>query len=302
MGSPEFALPCLDFLATTYNVVGVVTQPDRRSGRGRKMTMSRVKERALDLDLPTFQPQKIRDDESIDTIRSWDPELIVVAAFGQILSLDILEIPTFGSINIHASLLPRWRGAAPIQAAIFNGDEVTGISIMLMDEGLDTGPVLAQEKTPISDVISADELSHTLASLGAETLERILPEFLMGNITPQPQDDQLATHAPSLRKADGILDFSKSAIALSRQVRAFHPWPGSFFEWNNQRIVVHEAVSIQSEIGVPGKIILSNDFPAIVTKDGLLGLMMVQPAGRKVMTGDAFLLGHPDFLGVNILE
>ena len=297
MGSPQFAVPSLQLLASKYNVVCVVTQPDRRAGRGKKLRSSPVKEAAQELDLPIIQPQKLRDKEDTNHLFEMKPDLIIVAAYGQILSQEILDIPPQGSINIHASLLPRWRGAAPIQAAILNGDHETGITIMLMDAGLDTGPILSQRSIPILPKDIGGDLSEHLSILGAELLLETLPKYINGDIAPMPQNDDLATYAPMLKKADGVLDFTKPAELLLRQIRAFEPWPTSFFMWEDLRIVVKQASIHPGDKDDPGRVLAIDQTPAITTINGLLVLERIQPAGKKEMDGDAFLRGSPEILG-----
>jgi methionyl-tRNA formyltransferase len=297
MGSPQFAVPSLQLLASKYNVVCVVTQPDRRAGRGKKLRSSPVKEAAQELDLPIIQPHKLREKEAINHLFEMKPDLIIVAAYGQILSQEILDIPPQGSINIHASLLPRWRGAAPIQAAILNGDHETGITIMLMDAGLDTGPILSQRSIPILPKDIGGDLSEHLSILGAELLLETLPKYINGDIAPMPQNDDLATYAPMLKKADGVLDFTKPAELLLRQIRAFEPWPTSFFMWEDLRIVVKQASIHPGDKDDPGRVLAIDQTPAITTINGLLVLERIQPAGKKEMDGDAFLRGSPEILG-----
>jgi methionyl-tRNA formyltransferase len=302
MGSPDFALPTLEVLLRNSDLVGVVTQPDRRSGRGRKQSISAVKRKSIEYELPLIQPARVRDPEPIGILREWNPDLIVVAAYGQILSSELLEIPPLGSINVHASLLPRWRGAAPIQAAIYHGDPTTGVTLMLIDEGLDTGPIFAQKEIAIGESITAGDLSRVLAKLGADLLEQNLSAISAGEIQPQAQEDHLASFAPSLKKSDGHLDFSRPAKELCLQVRAYHPWPGSFFYWNDRRIGVHMAEALEFETQVPGLVRLENHAPAVATNDGLFVLLTIHPAGGKPMEGSAFLRGSPDFIGANLLK
>jgi methionyl-tRNA formyltransferase len=296
MGSPQFAIPGLRALASNYNLIGVLTQPDRPAGRGKKLRPSPVKVVSEELHLNILQPRRLRDDDSIQQIQELQPDLIIVAAYGQILPQKILDIPSHGSLNIHASLLPRWRGAAPIQAAILHGDEETGISIMLMNAGLDTGPVLSQTKLTIETHETAGDLSNRLAAAGADLLIETLPDYLKGEIKPTPQDDRLATYAPMIKKSEGALDFSKTSTQLSNQVRAFEPWPTSYFSWEGQRIVVKKAYAKAWKKYEPGCVILVEPYPAITTSDGVLVLEEIHPAGRKVMSGEAFLRGSPDFI------
>lgn len=300
MGTPEFALPSLRILVQDYTLVGVVTQPDRPSGRQRRMTASPVKQYAVQHDLVILQPDRIKAQEAIERIQDLAPELIVVAAFGQILSPEVLQIPKHGCLNIHASLLPRWRGAAPIQASILHGDEVTGITLMLMDEGLDTGPILAQESTPIHSSDTAGGLSQKLAELGAIVLRHTLPDYLAGNLKPIPQDEANATLAPKLRKSDGELNFSKPALELERQVRAFHPWPGSFFRVGGRRIGVLETTVNSSNLGSAGVLIEHDGLLAIATVEGTLLLNQIQPAGKQPMSSIAFLAGNRVILGLRV--
>jgi len=301
MGSPQFAVPILRALASNYNLICVVTQPDRPAGRGKQLRPSPVKSVSQELNLPILQPEKLRNSEVVNQIKSLLPDLIVVAAFGQILPGEILLIPTYGCLNIHASLLPRWRGAAPIQAAILHSDDETGISIMLMDAGLDTGPVLSQRSIAIQPNETAGDLSERLSQFGGAFLIEILPDYFQGSIIPIPQDNSLATYAPIIRKSDGVINFSKTSSELVRQVRAFEPWPTSFFYWRNQRIVIKNAHSIPSEIMDPGQVLLMDNLPAITTKEGLLVLDQIHPAGKNIMSGDAFLRGSPDFISAKLL-
>lgn len=295
MGSPDFALPSLNALAITNNVVAVVTQPDRPAGRGRKMQPPEVKLLAQDLGLPVFQPVSLRDSEAVDFIRALSPDVIVVAAFGQILKQNILSMPPFGCVNVHASLLPRWRGAAPIQAAILN-DEITGVTIMKMDQGLDTGPILSQRSIFIPKNMTAGELSKELSELGAELLVETLPLYFSGNINPRPQSEAPATYAPKLEKADGKLDFGQPAEFLTRQVRSYYPWPGSFSFYKGAQIKVFRAHALDQNDVFPGKRYIIDAQPAWGTQNGLLVLDEVQAAGKKRMSGKDFLRGIIDWM------
>jgi methionyl-tRNA formyltransferase len=290
MGSPEFALPALAAACTAFDVAGVVTQPDRQAGRGRQMAVSAVKSEAERRGLPVFQPAKIRDPEAVERLRSWSPELIVVAAFGQILSQEVLDLPEHGSLNVHASLLPRWRGASPIQQAILHGDRQTGVTIMKMDAGLDTGPVLAQAATEIRPDDTGATLSDRLADLGARLLVETVPGYLSGRIRPAPQDDTAATKAPLLKKADGLLSPDRTAVELARKVRAFDPWPGAFLDLEEGNLKVHRAEAVPEE-NPPGARTIVDGYPAVGTVAGTLILRQVRPVGKKSMPGDAYLLG-----------
>ena len=292
MGSPDFAAIALKRLAQDFNVVGVVTQPDRRAGRGKKLVSPPVKVVADELDIPTIQPHRVRDDEAMDELRRFAPDLIVVAAYGQILRPELLNLPPLGCINIHGSLLPRWRGAAPIQASILAGDAETGITIMRMDEGIDTGDMLSMRTLPIADDDTAGTLFDKLAPLGAELLVETLPQYLAGEITPEAQPETGATYAAMLKKEDGLLDFSHTAAELERRVRAFSPWPGTFFEWNGAPLKVHRAhVNTAHPNPGSGTKLTVEGVPAVGTGAGVLVLDEIQPAGKKPMDGKSFLAG-----------
>jgi methionyl-tRNA formyltransferase len=298
MGSPEFALPVLESLAAQTTVVGVVTQPDRPSGRGREVCPSPVKILADRLGLPVIQPEKLRAPEALVQLRAWEPEVIVVAAYGQILRPEVLNLPGYGCLNLHASLLPRHRGASPITAAILAGDAETGITLMQMDPGMDTGPILGQRRIPIDPFDTAESLGRKLSLLAAETLTQLLPVYLRGEMIPRPQENALATHAPQLRKEDGRLDFQQPAALLARKVRAYHPWPGAYITWKEQPLRILAAEADSSVVSpAPGLTAERAGFPAIYAADGLLVLRKVQPAGRRPMAGDEFFRGARDFPG-----
>lgn len=291
MGSPEFATPTLRKLAEHYPVVGVVTQPDRPAGRGRVLTPPPVKVLAQELGIETIQPERLRAPEAQEQLKAWAPDLIVVTAFGQILRKSVLELPRFGCINVHASLLPRWRGAAPIQASILHGDPITGATIMVMDPGVDTGPILAQQSLEIRPDDTAGTLGTRLAEAGAELLIQTLPGYLEGSILPQPQDESQATYAPMLSKEEGLLDFNQPAAALERRVRAFQPWPGAFLPWQDGFLKVYRAHVEDCPDTIPGEHYVIQNLPAVGTSQGCLVLDDVQPAGKKPMTGRDFLRG-----------
>ena len=299
MGSPEFALPGLRALAGAYEVVGVVTQPDRAAGRGRGLTPPPVKRLALELGLHVLQPEKLRQPEAMQALRDLQPELIVVAAFGQILKPEVLDLPAQGCLNVHASLLPRWRGAAPIHAAILHGDALTGVTLMRMDPGLDTGPLLSRRETQIAPTETAGELYARLAALGAELLMETLPAYLEGRLLPQPQPEQGATYAPMLKKEEGRLDLHLGAVELERRVRAFNPWPGAWLTWQGGMLKVHRA-RVQPGEAPEGEALVSGSLPALGTARDLLLLEEVQPAGGRPMSGQAFLAGARQWSGSHI--
>jgi methionyl-tRNA formyltransferase len=290
MGSPDFSLPTLRALADVYQVVGVVTQPDRASGRGRELKPPPVKLLAQAENIPVIQPEKLRQPEALEQLRLWNPDLIVVAAFGQILKKDVLYLPRFGCINVHASLLPRWRGAAPINAAILHGDEETGITIMKMDVGLDTGPILTQRSIPLTREETAGSVFEKLSHLGADLLIETLPDYLSGKIEPAPQPEEGMTYAPMLKKEEGKLDFTHSADELERRVRAFNPWPGAFMDFDGTLLKIHRS-HVEGGDAEVGQRLIYRDQPAVGVANGLLILDEVQPAGKKSMSGKSFLAG-----------
>jgi methionyl-tRNA formyltransferase len=290
MGSPEFSVPILKALGQNYRVVGVITQPDKPAGRGRILTPPPVKVCAQSLNIEVIQPNRLREPDALAKLESWAPDLIVVAAFGQILRQNVLDLPQYGCVNVHASLLPRWRGAAPIQAAILHNDPKTGITIMKMDAGIDTGAMLSQEEMMIEPEDTAQSLGVRLAEAGADLLLKTLPVYLSGKITPIPQEESKSTYAPMLKKEEGLLDFSQPAADLVCKVRAFNPWPGAYTIWNNEMLKIHRAhaSAISSSVGTRTII---DKMPAIGASSGWLILDEVQPAGKKSMPGKIFLQG-----------
>jgi len=282
MGSPEFAIPSLIGLIKSFNVVGVVTQPDKPAGRGKVLKAPPIKEIALNHEIECIQPKKLTEPGVFGKLQSWAPDAIVVVAFGQILRQEVLDLPGFGCINVHGSLLPRWRGAAPIQAAILHGDEETGITIMKIDAGVDTGPILKQKSIRIGNDDTSESLGKSLSQLGADLLIETLGDYLTGNLVPISQPEEGATYAPRLEKENGFLDFSKSALELDRQVRAFFPWPGTFIEIGNERIKVTSTKVVENVNLKPGERGLVSDFPIVGTSQGGLMLELVQPAGSRV--------------------
>ena len=299
MGSPEFAVPSLEALVTEHNVVGVVTQPDRPAGRGGTLRQPPVKVAAQACDVPVFQPPTLRSSDALDRLREWSPEAIVVAAFGQILTSDVLELPPHGCLNVHPSLLPRWRGPAPVPAAIMAGDEVTGVTIMKLDVGVDTGPILSQREVPIRPDDTAATLLARLSHIGAELLVETLPPYLSGEIVPQPQPETGVTISQELEKEDGRLDWTRSAVALGRQIRAVTPWPGAFTTWKGHRLKVLAATSHphREADADPGTVVPVDGGAGVVTGEGVLELLEVQRAGKRALPIRDFLNGYQDFVG-----
>ncbi len=300
MGTPHFAVPSLEALARRYHIAMVVTQPDRRSGRGRRPQPPPVKEAALRMQLPVWQPQTLRSPTTVAHLREMAPDAIAVAAYGQILRSNILAIPARGCINVHASLLPQYRGAEPVVAAILAGEEETGVTIMLMDEGMDTGPILAQRSIPIAHDDTRESLTQKLAHLGAELLLEVLPRWLKGEMTPQAQDEALASYAPLLRREDGEMDWSRPAVVLERMVRAYAPWPGTYTQWEGKRLKVLRAQVTQGVQGATGEVVEAPEGIAVVSHEGSLLIEEVQLAGRRAMPATDFARGQQRFIGAHL--
>jgi len=299
MGTPDFAVPGLRALIETQQVVGVVTQPDKPAGRGKQLRPSPVKVVATEAGIPIYQPKSLKSEAAAAPLRQWQPEVIVVAAFGQILRPHLLDLPPFGCLNIHASLLPRWRGASPIQHALLAGDDETGVCLMQMDVGLDTGPVFVCEATPISAQDTAVSLHDRLAHMGANLLMRHLDGILEGHIQSRAQNNDLATYAPLIKKEDGRLDWHKTSRELERQVRAMTPWPGAYTTWQGAQLKILAARLVDGRLpqGSPGHITLVDDRVVARTLDGGLELIKVQMAGKKALSISDFLRGQPKFIG-----
>ena len=289
-GTPAFAVPTLEALLWHHTVVAVVTQPDRPAHRGRHLTAPAVKERALAAGIPVVQPPRLRDPEWPDRLRAYAPDVAVVIAFGQILPRAVLEVPTRGSINVHASILPKYRGAAPIAWAIIRGETETGVSIMQMDEGMDTGPVLTTRRTPVGPAETAGELAIRLADVGAQALVEALDR--LDSLTPMPQVGAEATLAPRLKKEDGDLDWSRSARELVNLVRGCNPWPGALTRTPVGRLLVWRAAEIQAEAGArPGTLVPQANTLAVATGAGAFLPIEVQAEGRRPLTWPEYLRG-----------
>ena len=304
MGTPEFALPSLRALvesgeANGWQVVAVATQPDRRAGRGKKLVESPVKQFAQTHNIPVLQPTGFRKHpEEVEALRSHAPDLYVVAAYGIILPETVLEIPTHGSINVHASILPAYRGASPIAAAILAGDHETGVTIMLQDVGMDTGPVLIQARQPIQPDDTTATLSSRLAVQGADTLIQTLPDWLAGDLPPIPQNE--LPEEPSIcrmiKKQQGLIDWQNPAAYIERMTRAYAPWPSAYTTWRGQPLKIWQAEVRKGE-SLPGYVSITEEGPAVGTGDGLLLLRALQPAGKRVMEATSFVNGASDFAG-----
>ena len=309
MGTPEFAVPSLECLVLNqYQVISVYTQPDKPAGRGRSPVSPPLKRVALTWKLPVVQLVSLKGAKVVAQLVGLHPDVIVVAAFGQILPPIVLDIPGFGCINIHPSLLPRFRGRSPVAAAILAGDEFTGVSIMLMDRGLDTGPVLARAQIPISPWDTTGLLTVKLSLIAARLLQEVLPRWQRGEITPQLQNDAEATSCSPISKEEGEIDWHLPAIYIWRRVRAFQPWPGCYTKWQGKRLEIIEAVPLPEEsTDGAGRIVALT--PAaerswaafgVGTGDGVLGVLKVQLAGKRVMSAAEFLRGQRQFIGTSL--
>ena len=295
MGTPEFAVPCLQALIDEkYDVVGVFTQPDKPKGRGYNLTPPPIKELALKYSLPVFQPQKMREEETINSLKLLKPDLIVVVAYGKILPKEILEIPPFGCINVHASLLPKYRGAGPIQWSVINGEEETGVTTMYMDVGLDTGDMIIHNSLKIGENETAGELHDRISLLGAETLVKTLKLIENNEIIRTKQDDTLATYAPMLDKNLCEIDFSKDAKVIHNLIRGLSPWPVATTKLNGKTLKIHRSIYVDKKASSIFGEVIENDGRIIVScGDGCIEILELQLEGKKRMNASDFLRGHP---------
>jgi methionyl-tRNA formyltransferase len=295
MGTPAFGVPILRAIhMSNQGLIGVVTQPDRPRGRGRKLGISPVKELAMGFGLSVLQPQTTKDEAFIVEVKRMSPDLIVVAAYGRMLTRDLLNIPPLGCINVHASLLPKYRGAAPIQWTIVNGERITGITIMKMDEGMDTGDILLTQEVEIGNEDTAQNLHDRLAQVGASLIIKAMEQLEKGTICPIPQDHDKASYAPPLKKEDGLIDWSQSARDISNRIRGFNPWPGAFTYLKGVRLKIFRGEIIDEGVrGAPGGVVQSGlGGVKVITGKGSLLIKEVQLEGRKRMPIDEFLIGN----------
>ena len=294
MGTPDFAVPCLEVLQAKTEVLAVITQPDRPKGRGHNLQASPVKQKALEYNLPVLQPEKIKTEEFTAELEKLQPDLIVVVAFGQILSQRILDIPPLGCVNVHASLLPRYRGAAPIHWSIINGEKETGVTTMLMDAGLDTGDMLLKDKVAISEEMTTEELHDQLMAMGGRLLAETVDGLANGTITPEKQDDSISNYAGMLNKETGHIDWSKSAAEIHNLIRGLNSWPvaWSMKDGKNYKFWRTKVENSNSD-KVPGTVVeLRKNSFCIATGEGLLEVLEIQPPSKKRMSAGDLLRGH----------
>jgi methionyl-tRNA formyltransferase len=313
MGTPYFAVPALTALVNGaapgvllpqgYEIVMVVTRPDKPAGRGRGVAFSPVKQTALDYNVPVWQPGSFKKSANSEALAAYQADLYIVAAFGQILPQTVLDQPRYGTLNIHASLLPKYRGPDPIAEAILQGDTETGVTIMLLDEGVDTGPMLLRRTTPIVSEETTGSLTLKLATLGAEALLEALPLWIAGKITPEPQDESKATHTHMLRKEDGLIHWERPAAVIARAVRAYTPWPSAYTSWHGKMLKIISAQPLQIEIdtAIPGTVAVHTEaghqYLSVVTGSGLLLVKELQLEGKKAMSAEEFLRGYGQIVG-----
>ncbi|WP_073154069.1 methionyl-tRNA formyltransferase [Seinonella peptonophila] len=295
MGTPEFAVPALEMLLQEeYPLLGVVTQPDRKKGRKAQLTPPPVKIVAEKHHIPVFQPARLRDSEELEQICQLKPDLIVTAAYGQILPTTLLEVPPFRCINLHASLLPKYRGGAPIHWAIYHGEDKTGVTIMYMEEKLDAGDMLMQQSVPITTTTDVGDMYQKLSVLAADMLQELLPRLIKGEIEPVVQDHSIATYAPNIKREDEEIQWERTAKQIDYHIRAFCPWPGTYTYWREKRVKVWQAICLeQISTKIPGTVLgFSDEGIQIATGEGVLQLQELQVAGKKRMDVSQFLQGN----------
>jgi methionyl-tRNA formyltransferase len=321
MGTPSFAVPALErlaanrapgmVLASGYELVTVITRPDKPVGRGREIVFSPVKQAALALDIPVWQPGSLKRPENIEALAALQADLFIVAAFGQILPQVVLDLPRYGTLNIHASLLPRYRGVSPISEAILQGDHEAGVTIMLIDAGIDTGHMLLKRSIAVAPDETTGSLTEKLAQVGADSLQEVLPLWISGELTLQPQDERQATYTRMMQKADGLIDWSRSAEILARRVRAYQPWPGAYTHWRSKLLKILAAHPLADQPGATGAtrttgtqagtaIIRRADGQTsllVATGDGMLAIDRLQLEGKKAVSAEEFIRGYPQIAG-----
>ena len=318
MGTPPFAVPALEALIENaapgkvleqgYEIVTVITRSDKPVGRGQEIIYSPVKQTALAHNIPVWQPGFLKKPDNIEALAKHSADLYIVAAFGQILPQAVLDQPRYGTLNIHASLLPKYRGVSPISEAILQGDSETGVTIMLLDAGVDTGPMLLKKSMPLSSDETTGTLTPKLAELGAQALIETLPRWIGGEITPEPQDLEKASHTHMLHKEDGHISWEQPAAVLARKVRAYNPWPAAYTSWRGKLLKILSAHAVPFELTepiAPGTVKLREEVGhkmlAIMTGNGLLAVTQVQLEGKKAMSAEEFLRGYGQIVG-EVLE
>ena len=313
LGTPGYSVPVLSSLFDAgHELVAVVTRPDKPAGRGRAVESPATAVWALEHGVSVLQPASLKPAEVVAQFAALNPDVMVVASYGRILTPEILAVPAYGCLNVHPSLLPKYRGSSPVAEAMLKGDTVTGVTIMLLDEGMDTGPIVAQEKYPVLADDTSESLTIRMFERGAKLVTRTLHAWVSGELATKPQDDSIATYSRRLEKSDGELDFSRTAKQLDDQIRALHPWPGAYTRWNGKAIKVLKAVPLSMDAAnpenvagaTPGTVVaLKSDEASslgIVTAEGLLGVIELQLEGRNASDGGSFLNGRPDFLGAQL--
>ena len=307
MGTPAFGVSALESLVGAgYQVVGVFTQPDRPSGRGRKPSPSEIKRRALDLGLMVLQPISLKEPTVVEELRSFRPDVIVIAAYGLIVPQEVLDIPPLGTLNIHPSLLPKYRGASPVASAILAGEEVTGVTVMVTTMEVDEGPILSAAKVKISDEDTTSSLTSRLARVGDDLLLETLPRWAKGGITPQHQDESQARYSRRISKEDGDIDWVLSALELWRQVRAFDPWPGSYTRWDGKLLKLLQTEPLADDWPAEPGHVMTLEGPdgktrvGVGTGSGILVIEKLQLEGGKTVDTSSFILGHRDFIGAKL--
>ena len=307
MGTPAFGVPALEALVEAgYQVVGVFTQPDRPSGRGRKSSPAEIKRSAVNLGLKVLQPKSLKEPWVIEELKYLRPDVILIAAYGLIVPKEVLDIPPLGTLNIHPSLLPKYRGASPVAGAIIAGEDVTGVTIMVTTMKVDAGPTLSAAEVKILPQDTSRSLSIKLSSLAADLLIETLPRWAKGEIKPQVQDESKATYSKKISKEDGEIDWELSAVEIWRQVRAFDPWPGSYTRWNRKLLKLLQTEPMEEcNLAEPGRVIRLNEPDrkpriGVETGSGILIIEKIQLEGRNVAEMDSFILGHGDFTGAKL--
>jgi methionyl-tRNA formyltransferase len=305
-GTPQFAVPSLEQLvASRHQVVGVVTQPDRPRGRGHKVTDAPVKAAALGHGLPVYQPARLRDPGVVETLAGWAPDLGVVAAYGKIIPDGVLNLPRLGMINVHASLLPKYRGAAPVQRAVIDGEAETGVTIMRMVSALDAGAMFAKAPRAIDPDETSDVIESDLAAIGARLLLRVIDDLIAGSAVEEPQDESLSTYAAKVTKDEGLVDWTRPAIEIHNRVRGLYPWPHAYTYLDHERLILRRSqVQREQTSEPPGTIVdTSGGVLRVATgQGGCLGITDVQPEGRRAMNAGAYLAGHPLQPGARFLS